>query len=216
MIGFRPRRDASRRRPRGSMFQVSRLDVGEDRRRPGVQDRVRGRDERVRRADDFVAGPGRRRRPARGAAPWCTTWSRRRGARRRAPRTLLERAPPSGPGAPEPLAQHLGDGARSRPRRTPDARTEFREWRFSPRAADRCSLPPGDERTQARPRAAPCAESQPVASVVDRARRARTRCYLARRGLAAAQRRLHDATAAFGPGRVRDVSTPVPMLKTRR
>ena len=44
------------RRPRGSMFQVSRLDVGEDRRRAGVEHGVGGRDERVRRADDFVAG----------------------------------------------------------------------------------------------------------------------------------------------------------------
>ena len=87
----------------------ARVDVGEDRRRAALPDRVGGGDERQRRHDDLVARADAGRRRARAAAPWCSSSSRWRRPRRRARRTRPRRPARAGPGRPSRTRSTCGE-----------------------------------------------------------------------------------------------------------
>ena len=103
MIGLRSRRDAPRDVVGIDVPGVG-LDVGEHGRGAGVENGVGGGDERVRRADHFVAGADAGDDRAPDAAPSCTTSSRRRDGRRRGRRTAPRTAATFGPWLTQPLA----------------------------------------------------------------------------------------------------------------
>ena len=88
----------------------ARVDVGEDRRRAALPDRVGGGDERQRRDDHLVARARRPTRRGRGAARSCSWSSRPRRARRRARRRPPRTPRRAGPAVTQPRGDHLGDG----------------------------------------------------------------------------------------------------------
>ena len=100
----------------------ARVDVGEDRRRAALPDRVGGGDERQRRHDHLVAGADARRRTARGAARSCSwSWRRRRAAPTRSANASSKARDPRALGDPaggDDLGERLGLAA-----------VEVRAWR---------------------------------------------------------------------------------------
>ena len=94
----------------------ARVDVGEDRRRAALPDRVGGRDERHRRHDHLVAGADARRRAARAAARSCSWRRRRPRPRRRARRTPPRTRARAGPGRPSRWRSPSATASPSSPR----------------------------------------------------------------------------------------------------